>query len=179
MTFCFKTKWPRAALVSVLPSLRNKFGNPLKCSVELSQILICLMHGRSFWRGGAQPYAYLVGPTVGDYFSVRQFCRCRAGSGVWTKAKPLACNPASGFAVSDLPYSAADSRDLRQTKWVNSGPRKSADVRFGSKADMTACPRDVRFTPKSGHQLSALGCPLCARSGHNLTRPRQGLLGWM
>src|SRR5262245_28277695 len=29
---------------------------------------------------------------------------------------------------------------------------------------------DVRFTPKSGHHLSALGCPLCANSGHS-TRP--------
>jgi hypothetical protein len=27
----------------------------------------------------------------------------------------------------------------------------SVDVRFGSKAGMTACLRDVRFTPKSGH----------------------------
>jgi hypothetical protein len=26
--------------------------------------------------------------------------------------------------------------------------------------------RNVRFTPKSGHWLSALGCPLCAKSGH-------------
>jgi hypothetical protein len=25
------------------------------------------------------------------------------------------------------------------------------DVRFGSKADMTACLCDVRFTPESGH----------------------------
>jgi hypothetical protein len=25
------------------------------------------------------------------------------------------------------------------------------DVRFGSKADINACLRDVRFTPKSGH----------------------------
>ena len=33
-------------------------------------------------------------------------------------------------------------------------------VRFGSKADMTALPRDVRFTPKSGHGLSAIGYPL-------------------
>ena len=24
-------------------------------------------------------------------------------------------------------------------------------VRFGSKADVGACPRDVRFTPESGH----------------------------
>ena len=33
---------------------KQKPGNPLKRSVELSQILICLMRGRSFWRGGAQ-----------------------------------------------------------------------------------------------------------------------------
>src|SRR6516165_4786422 len=38
-------------------------------------------------------------------------------------------------------------------------------VRFGSKADIKACPRDVRFTPKSGHRLSLSGCPLCAKSG--------------
>jgi hypothetical protein len=37
------------------------------------------------------------------------------------------------------------------------------DVRFGSKADIEVRPFDVRFTPKSGHQLSALGCPLCAK----------------
>jgi hypothetical protein len=40
------------------------------------------------------------------------------------------------------------------------------DFRFGSKADIPQRNRDVRFTPESGHQLSALGCPLSARSGH-------------
>jgi hypothetical protein len=40
------------------------------------------------------------------------------------------------------------------------------DVRFGSKADIEARQRDVCFTPESGHWLSALGCPLCAKSGH-------------
>ena len=40
----------------------------------------------------------------------------------------------------------------------------AVNVRFGSKADMEASPRDVRFTPKSGHQLSARGGPLCANS---------------
>ncbi len=29
------------------------------------------------------------------------------------------------------------------------------DVRFGSKADISACVRDVRFTPKSGHAAAA------------------------
>jgi hypothetical protein len=38
------------------------------------------------------------------------------------------------------------------------------NVRFGSKADMTAGICDVCFTPKSGHRLSALACPLCATS---------------
>jgi len=40
------------------------------------------------------------------------------------------------------------------------------DFRFGSKADIGLALVHVRFTPESGHQLSALGCPLSARSGH-------------
>jgi len=44
---------------------------------------------------------------------------------------------------------------------------KPADVRFGSKADIEAPSPDVRFTPKSGHRETTLGCPLCARSGHD------------
>jgi hypothetical protein len=36
-------------------------------------------------------------------------------------------------------------------------------VRFGSKADMTACLDDVRFAPKSGHWNSVGKCPLCAK----------------
>ena len=39
------------------------------------------------------------------------------------------------------------------------------NVRFGSKADMNACPRYVRFTPDSGHVRCKEGCPLCALSG--------------
>ena len=33
------------------------------------------------------------------------------------------------------------------------------DVRFGSKADMTACPRDVRSYPESGHPLRCMIFP--------------------
>jgi hypothetical protein len=44
------------------------------------------------------------------------------------------------------------------------------NVRFGSKADIEACLRNVRFTPKSGHRLIALNSPLCAKPGH-----RQGV----
>jgi hypothetical protein len=32
------------------------------------------------------------------------------------------------------------------------------NVRFGSKADMNACPRDVRFTPRKQTFVSANGC---------------------
>jgi hypothetical protein len=31
---------------------------------------------------------------------------------------------------------------------------------------MTACLRDVRFTPESGHQSEGVECPLSAVSGH-------------
>jgi hypothetical protein len=44
----------------------------------------------------------------------------------------------------------------------------AADVRFGSKADMAKCETNVRFTPKSGHALSTLGCPLSAKSRHSV-----------
>jgi len=41
-----------------------------------------------------------------------------------------------------------------------------AHVRFGSKADIGLGLRHVCFTPKSGHQLGAPGCPLSAKSRH-------------
>ena len=40
------------------------------------------------------------------------------------------------------------------------------NVRFGSKADIIAVNRHVRFTPKSGHRETSLVCPLSAKSGH-------------
>ena len=40
---------------------------------------------------------------------------------------------------------------------------------LGSKADISASPRDVRFTPKSGHWKSVAKCLLCAiRRSHTL-----------
>src|SRR5262249_31560116 len=57
---------------------------------------------------------------------------------------------------------------MYQIDAVRLGPRcldEIGDVRFGSKADIEACLRDVRFTPNSGHYFSASGCPLCAKSG--------------
>jgi hypothetical protein len=41
-----------------------------------------------------------------------------------------------------------------------------SNVRFGSKADIAVRPGNVCFTPESRHRLSALGGPLCAKSGH-------------
>jgi len=32
--------------------------------------------------------------------------------------------------------------------------RTPGDVRFGSKADISGCPSNVRFTPKSGHRIA-------------------------
>src|SRR5207344_1252942 len=40
-------------------------------------------------------------------------------------------------------------------------------VRFGSKADIAACPSDGRFTPESGHVRCKKECPPCANSGHS------------
>jgi len=49
---------------------------------------------------------------------------------------------------------------LASREWIVAGQHCGqvgvGNVRFGSKADIGACPRDVRFTPESGHQLSAL-----------------------
>jgi len=38
-------------------------------------------------------------------------------------------------------------------RWLSRPP---VDVRFGSKADISACPCHVRFTPKSGHRNLAV-----------------------
>src|SRR5215469_8861981 len=43
---------------------------------------------------------------------------------------------------------------------------RAAHVRFGSKADISACLQHVRFTPKSGHSSTQLPCLLCAKSRH-------------
>jgi hypothetical protein len=39
--------------------------------------------------------------------------------------------------------------------------RNSADVRFGSKADIEARPRNVRFTPESRHRSAQRNAALC------------------
>ena len=62
---------------------------------------------------------------------------------------------ACGFSMIGRPK-------LRKLRHLN----PAANVRFGSKADMTALSRDVRYTPNSRHGLERVGCPLCANSGH-------------
>ena len=42
---------------------------------------------------------------------------------------------------------------------------RTADVRYGSKADMTERICDVRYSPKSGRWRATVGCPLCATTG--------------
>src|SRR5262249_13090824 len=62
------------------------------------------------------------------------------------------------------------SRDLPPTEWGSDRhfawqQSSGSDARFGSLADIASGPSHVRFTSKSRHQLSRLGCPLCANSG--------------
>jgi hypothetical protein len=46
-----------------------------------------------------------------------------------------------------------------------------ADVRFGSKADVTLLNFDVRFTPESGRCRVAVGCPRRAKSRYRTKSP--------
>jgi hypothetical protein len=71
---------------------------------------------------------------------------------------------------------------LRPAEWGSAvilrGKSAEPNVRFGSKADIEAPSSDVRFTPKSGHWLSASGCPLCAKSGHSKVLDYYSETGW-
>jgi len=60
-------------------------------------------------------------------------------------------------------------------KGVGCGESLGIDLRYGSKADMTALVDHVRCYPESGHQVAVLGCPLSAMYGR---RPRcKGKIG--
>jgi hypothetical protein len=63
----------------------------------------------------------------------------------------------SGKIFLATPVNAANKHPERQVTLY---------VRFGSKADIEAPRRDVRFTPESGHRFNALGCPLSAKMRH-------------
>ena len=70
-----------------------------------------------------------------------------------------------GFTIGEM---GSDCHFAARQSW---GP----NVRFGSKADIEACLRDVRFTPKSGHGSAPLRCPLCAKSRHSAFQQRPAL----
>jgi len=55
------------------------------------------------------------------------------------------------------------------------------NVRFGSKADISECPRDVRFTPKSGHsaRLRPSAGPVAPRAAVDVGDQRPGLIDAM
>ena len=61
----------------------------------------------------------------------------------FTKAgtTPIRTRLQQGFAAGEIGFR---SQVARQQSWT-------ANVRFGSKADIEARPRNVRFTPESGH----------------------------
>src|SRR5262249_62103838 len=76
----------------------------------------------------------------------------------------------SRYASSELNLRRAHQQHIaiandRNFAWQQP-PRPN--VRFGSKADITALVINVRFTPKSGHRIARLTCPLCANSGHSV-----------
>src|SRR5262249_56667835 len=64
----------------------------------------------------------------------------------------------STSAGGPIPYHTIQRRCASQQN-------RAPDFRFGSKADIGESATDVRFTPESGHRLSALGRPLSAVSG--------------
>ena len=62
-----------------------------------------------------------------------------------------------------LPHGAIPASKLEQSRAIS---YLGLDVRFGSKADIGAFVKDVRFTPESGHKTGRQECPLSANSGH-------------
>ena len=84
---------------------------------------------------------------------------------LWQARHPLVELHAHGFRNSPGQDQAKGGERLTRSSW--SGMRR--DVRFGSKADIGARPRHVRFTPKSGHYF-----PEKLLGGDNLS-PRCGL----
>src|SRR5262249_10314836 len=99
----------------------------------------------------------------------------------------LAARSRQGCAVT----AASDSRIFRARAYTGYTTRPSGgpwhprcvvrrqqirppNVRFGSEADIGACPRHVPFTPKSRHWNSVAKCPLCANSGHQFGLELEG-----
>src|SRR5215831_15751476 len=77
--------------------------------------------------------------------------------GTWNAVVLQERDRRTGHTNSEIPFIGG---------WMKRQARKSSDVCFGSLADITLGPRDVRFTPESVHSVEQLGCPLCAKSRH-------------
>src|SRR5262249_31824985 len=96
-------------------------------------------------------------------------CCARAASGHATTALLKSLVNSRRLMALPAPRTKSGSKDYhifgpRIVSFV--APQRDRNhVRFGSKADIGACPRHVRFTPKSGHRNSVVECPLCAKSG--------------
>src|SRR5262252_7950108 len=77
---------------------------------------------------------------------------------------PTSALAGPALAVLKVMKDAGQSNTPKTARWGRlSG---LVDVRFGSKADIGVRPRNVRFTPESGHWNPVVECPLCAKSGH-------------
>src|SRR6516164_4254185 len=95
---------------------------------------------------------------------MRSLCCARAASG-HAAAPPTSVMNSRRLIAS--PQGSEQGIVAGQTGRLEVDKTALGDVRFGSKADIEAPPPDVRFTPKSGHQFSALGCRLSAKSRHS------------
>jgi hypothetical protein len=79
-----------------------------------------------------------------------------------TPARPL-CEPSHRPPKKDRPKSLSFCSD-------NTVRRIAADIRNGSKADLTDPKFDFRFTPDNGHAATSAACP---KSGQQRTRALQ------
>ena len=73
------------------------------------------------------------------------------------------------FHLQSIPESnhPESGKRLKRPKWCASPQQfMMSHVAIGSVTDIAPPRINVRFTPESGHWLSALECPLCAKSGH-------------
>ena len=66
---------------------------------------------------------------------------------------------------ADLPNQTMDEQKGEMSLKASGFIRSDKNVSFGSEADVSQRSIDVRFAPESRHWLSALECPLCAKSG--------------
>jgi len=66
------------------------------------------------------------------------------------------------MAAAVVPRSAAKSPGIFAVEWrLRLGPLSVAELRDGSKADITVWLCDVRFTPESGHSSAQSRARLC------------------